>query len=33
MPGMHNVCNALAAFAICKNLKIFKKNLLIFDNS
>lgn len=28
MPGMHNVCNALAAFAICKNLKIRDADLV-----
>lgn len=28
MPGMHNVCNALAAFAICKNLKIKDDDLV-----
>jgi UDP-N-acetylmuramate--alanine ligase len=28
MPGKHNVSNALAAFAICKNLKINDKDLV-----
>jgi|TARA_B110000305_G_scaffold242210_1_gene321279 UDP-N-acetylmuramate--alanine ligase len=28
MPGKHNVCNALAAFAICKNLKINDDDLV-----
>tara|TARA_B000000475_G_scaffold270916_1_gene267495 strand:+ start:620 stop:1960 length:1341 start_codon:yes stop_codon:yes gene_type:complete len=28
MPGKHNVCNALAAFAICKNLKLQDDDLV-----